>query len=42
MENSSKNSNNEEIIDYANTSEYMTFELGKMKYAIELPKLERY
>jgi len=30
---------NEEIIDYANTSEFMTFELGKMKYAIELPKI---
>lgn len=29
----------EEIIDYSNTSEYMTFELGKMKYAIELPKI---
>jgi len=26
-------------IDYANTNEYMTFELGKMKYAIELPKI---
>lgn len=31
--------NNEEVIDYANTSEFMTFELGKMKYAIELPKI---
>ena len=30
---------NEEVIDYANTSEFMTFELGKMKYAIELPKI---
>lgn len=29
----------EEVVDYANTSEYMTFELGKMKYAIELPKI---
>jgi len=26
-------------IDYANTSEYMTFELGRMKYAVELPKI---
>lgn len=26
-------------LDYANISEYMTFELGKMKYAIELPKI---
>jgi len=37
-----KNLNNhhdEEVIDYANTSEFMTFELGKMKYAIELPKI---
>ncbi|RXK02864.1 chemotaxis protein CheW [Halarcobacter bivalviorum] len=31
--------NNEEIVNNANTSEYMTFELGKMKYAIELPKI---
>lgn len=30
---------NEEVIDYTNTSEFMTFELGKMKYAIELPKI---
>jgi purine-binding chemotaxis protein CheW len=29
----------EKKIDYANTSEYMTFELGSMKYAIELPKI---
>lgn len=29
----------EEVGNYANTSEYMTFELGKMKYAIELPKI---
>ncbi len=29
----------EEIVNYANTSEFMTFELGKMKYAIELPKI---
>jgi purine-binding chemotaxis protein CheW len=33
------NNNGEEVIDYANTSEFMTFELGKMKYAIELPKI---
>ena len=33
------NYSNEEVIDYANTSEFMTFELGKMKYAIELPKI---
>lgn len=25
--------------NYTNTSEYMTFELGKMKYAVELPKI---
>ncbi|AXH11546.1 chemotaxis protein CheW [Halarcobacter bivalviorum] len=31
--------NKEEIVNNANTSEYMTFELGKMKYAIELPKI---
>lgn len=31
--------NDKKIIDYANTSEYMTFELGAMKYAIELPKI---
>ncbi len=37
MENN--NNNEKEVIDYANTSEYMTFELGKMKYAIELPKI---
>ncbi len=29
----------EKKIDYANTSEFMTFELGSMKYAIELPKI---
>jgi len=29
----------EELIDYENTSEFMTFELGAMKYAIELPKI---
>ncbi|MCP4969783.1 MAG: chemotaxis protein CheW [Arcobacter sp.] len=29
----------EEVIDYVNTSEFMTFELGSMKYAIELPKI---
>lgn len=33
------NINSEEVIDYANTSEFMTFVLGKMKYAIELPKI---
>ena len=33
-------SNNEDkVIDYTNTSEFMTFELGSMKYAIELPKI---
>jgi len=26
-------------LDYTNTSEYMTFELGRMKYAVELPKI---
>lgn len=31
--------NQEKVIDYANTSEFMTFELGAMKYAIELPKI---
>lgn len=39
MEQSINNSEHEEVIDYANTSEFMTFELGKMKYAIELPKI---
>ena len=35
-----KNNNNAtSTIDYTNTSEYMTFELGAMKYAIELPKI---
>lgn len=34
-----ENNNKDEVIDYANTSEFMTFELGKMKYAIELPKI---
>ncbi len=33
------NHHDEQVIDYANTSEFMTFELGKMKYAIELPKI---
>lgn len=33
------NHKDDETIDYANTSEYMTFELGAMKYAIELPKI---
>lgn len=37
MQNNTNNEN--ESIDYANTSEYMTFELGAMKYAIELPKI---
>lgn len=32
-------SNEVSELDYSNTSEYMTFELGKMKYAIELPKI---
>ena len=31
--------NSEKVIDYVNTSEFMTFELGAMKYAIELPKI---
>ena len=31
--------NERKVIDYANTSEFMTFELGAMKYAIELPKI---
>lgn len=40
MEAKKNNGNNhDEVIDYANTSEFMTFELGKMKYAIELPKI---
>ncbi|RXK11996.1 chemotaxis protein CheW [Halarcobacter mediterraneus] len=33
------NNESEEILNNANVSEYMTFELGKMKYAIELPKI---
>ncbi|AXX86331.1 chemotaxis protein CheW [Malaciobacter marinus] len=40
--NNSSNINNpqeHDVIDYENTSEYMTFELGAMKYAIELPKI---
>ncbi|MFV0562298.1 chemotaxis protein CheW [Malaciobacter mytili] len=37
--NSTTNVEEKEIIDYANTNEYMTFELGAMKYAIELPKI---
>jgi purine-binding chemotaxis protein CheW len=37
--NNINNHREEEIIDYANTSEFMTFELGAMKYAIELPKI---
>lgn len=39
MSSNNNNINDEEVIDYANTSEFMTFELGKMKYAIELPKI---
>jgi purine-binding chemotaxis protein CheW len=40
MESNNTNNNEEEkVIDYANTSEFMTFELGAMKYAIELPKI---
>ena len=39
MEKTNANNNNEEVINNANTSEYMTFELGRMKYAIELPKI---
>lgn len=31
--------NEESTINWANTSEFMTFELGAMKYAIELPKI---
>lgn len=37
--NNVNNHKDDESIDYANTSEYMTFELGAMKYAIELPKI---
>ncbi len=33
------NEEQHDVIDYANTSEFMTFELGAMKYAIELPKI---
>ena len=32
-------STSEEKVDHANTHEYMTFVLGSMKYAIELPKI---
>ncbi|WP_228712723.1 chemotaxis protein CheW [Halarcobacter mediterraneus] len=39
MENNMMNNESEEILNNANVSEYMTFELGKMKYAIELPKI---
>lgn len=28
-----------DVINYSNASEFMTFELGAMKYAIELPKI---
>mgnify|MGYP003477931065 CR=1 FL=1 len=31
--------NDKKVINYENTSEFMTFELGAMKYAIELPKI---
>jgi purine-binding chemotaxis protein CheW len=35
-----ENQNNDNaVIDYANTSEYMKFVLGSMQYAIELPKI---
>lgn len=34
-----KQNGSKEIIDYSKTSEFMTFELGRMKYAIELPKI---
>lgn len=37
--NSNGNGLDEEVVNYANLSEYMTFELGRMKYAIELPKI---
>ncbi len=33
------NKDDDKVIDYTNTSEFMTFELGAMKYAIELPKI---
>jgi len=39
METSINDNNKEEVVDYSNTSEFMTFELGRMKYAIELPKI---
>lgn len=32
--------NEDKVQNSANTLEYMTFELGKMKYAIELPKIK--
>lgn len=35
-------SNEEKVIYYVNTSEFMTFELGAMKYAIELPKIREF
>lgn len=39
MANNMAHNEKEEHINNANVSEYMTFELGKMKYAIELPKI---
>ena len=39
MEHNNNNGAEDKVIDYANTSEFMTFELGAMKYAIELPKI---
>jgi len=39
MEDSINKYANSETLDYTNINEYMTFELGKMKYAIELPKI---
>ena len=34
--------NNEKSYKLCKPSEFMTFELGAMKYAIELPKLEKF
>lgn len=41
MENSTNitNLNEEEVVDYENTYEYMKFVLGSMQYAVELPKI---
>lgn len=33
------NNHEKDVINYANTSEYMKFVLGSMQYAIELPKI---